>query len=458
MPEERARDEHGNILPWGYRYSEYVISRTGLTLELMLTHLKTLHSASRNPRQMQEESGAFGRHRTLGRTGSRSSRTRTGTTPLRQKENPTVAEFGRLFAREQVREEEEERSRSTTPSATSISANEALRLAEPEAVPTECLLHGYASRATQWKALSKFERIVAPSIICEDYPREDPTLFLSSSSSFMHSRSTVVVRKNLSKDALQKSRVYRGGEHWVKVTFDSYQAAQRACFYSPVEIDGHMVFCEMWQGRGPFSDAPILQGSRSATELQKNAPSKMRTLTTSHPTNRPSAKESAISGFERAIQSLPRSITLPDVQYAQPSSQDNVSTSSTTASSATATEVGAQDGSALRSRSTPAPPTEITKPAASEYMTHIPTVKRAVLRPITEALPPQPTVTERLLRSIPIVSLFVAGKGTGGDLLIGEGPALKEDGSWDESNGWYWGFWHMIDGWMGTDFCGLKED
>ncbi|KAK5253517.1 hypothetical protein LTR40_011108, partial [Exophiala xenobiotica] len=78
LPEERARDQKGDTLPWGYRYAD----------------------SARNARQ-PEESGPFGRNRSLRTTGSRTPRARTGTTPVRQKENTAVAEFGRLFAKEQ---------------------------------------------------------------------------------------------------------------------------------------------------------------------------------------------------------------------------------------------------------------------------------------------------------------------------------------------------------------------
>lgn len=85
-------------------------------------------------------------------------------------------------------------------------------------------------------------------------------------------------------------------------------------------------------------------------------------------------------------------------------------------------------------------------------MTHIPTVRRAKLRPLTEALPPQPTVTERVLRSIPILSWFT------GD-IVGDGPQLREDGSFDyDKSNMYWRFWYMIDMIIGTDMCGLKEE
>jgi len=311
--------------------------------------------------------------------------------------------------------------------------------------------------------ISKYEKIVSPSIICEDYPREDPNLYLSSASPLGYSRSAVVVHRDLSQDALRKSRVYKGGQHWIKVTFDSYEAAERACFYSPIEVDGHMVYCEMWQGHGPPSDAPILHGAE-ASHLQplNGQPKARRTLSSSQSAQFLSGKDSAIAGFERAMHTLPRSHTMPDMQYGQPNGQDEISAPSATASSATATELVAPPAqpAGLRSRSTPRLPSQggPSDNVSSEYMSHIPTVKKIVLRPISEALPPQPTLTERLLRTLPIVSWFVgSSKGASGD-VIGEGPLLKEDGTWDPANGWYWSFWHGIDSWCGTDFCGLKDD
>src|SRR5271156_5749208 len=110
-------------------------------------------SSSRNLRQPPEESGPFGRHRANRYTGSRTSRTRTGTTPVRQKENPTVAEFGKLLAKEQAKDEEEEKSRGTLTPANPTGAQDAPRAAEPEAVATECLLYGYASKNMEWKVL-----------------------------------------------------------------------------------------------------------------------------------------------------------------------------------------------------------------------------------------------------------------------------------------------------------------
>ncbi|KAI1617828.1 hypothetical protein EDD36DRAFT_13563 [Exophiala viscosa] len=432
LPEERARDHNGDPLPWGYRYAD----------------------SARNVRQ-PEESGPFGRNRSIRLTSSRTPRARTGTTPVRQKENTAVAEFGRLLAKDLSKEEE----RTKTTLTSSTTPGDAARSIEPEAVPTECLLYGYAGKASEWKVLSKFEQIVAPGYICEDYPREDPQYLMASNSPLGLSGSSVAVHENLSREAIRKSRIYIGGQNWIKVTFDSYQAADRACYFSPIEIDGHLVHCEMWQGRGPGADVPVPAGPKGADKaslLATDSGRKARTLSVA------SGKDSALAGFERALQTLPRSHIMADVQYGQPTiPEDESAISSNTASSATATEITPTPSSGLRSRSVPQLPSqELQKVSSnSEYMTHI-KVKKAVLRPVSEALPPQPTFAEKIFRSIPIVTWFVGSnkQGAAGGDIIGEGPLLKEDGTWDSANGWYWSFWHSVDKWAGTDFCGLTDD
>lgn len=349
----------------------------------------------------------------------------------------------------------------------------------PERVPTECLLYGYPSKASEWKVISRYERIVSPSIICEDYPREDPNLYLSSNSPMGFNRSSIVVHKNLSKEALAKSRIYNGGNHWIKITFDSWEAAERACFYSPVEIDGCLVHCEMWAGKGPLTDAPIPKSADPAAGQLISA-QRARTIGTA------AGKASAVAGFEQAIGgTLPRNHTMPDAQYRQPANgtRDDLDVvSSTTASSATATSPNPQpthsastglevqqQSSSIRSRSVPNLPSQATtNPPSSQFMSHAPQIRRVNLRPIAEALPPQQSLVERVLRSIPVVSWVLGPTGApvkkdekekGGAGLIGEGPVVKEDGSWDESaNGWYWGFWWRVDKLFGSDFCGMKED
>ena len=119
---------------------------------------------------------------------------------------------------------------------------------------------------------------------------------------------------------------------------------------------------------------------------------------------------------------LPRSFAMnnlssvpdaPEEEDSIDSSTGTFMTSDTiTASTATVTATGISTGdrSSLHQRTAPVEPNP-----DSEFMTHIPTVRRVKLRPLAEALPPQPTVAERVLRSIPILSWFT------GD-IVGDGP------------------------------------
>ncbi|KAL4958140.1 histidine phosphatase superfamily [Aspergillus filifer] len=401
---------------------------------------------SRNPRRPPEESGPFGKRRNARYEQSR-SRTRTGT-PGAKKENQNVVEFGRLFAAQQ--EVEKTTRNNTLPKSSSSSNLDNARNKATEKVATECMFYGYKSKESEWKVIDKYERI-SRGFICEDYPRNDPRG--SASYSHLLSGGDVVIRANLSADANRKSKRYAGGFHWIKVTFDDADAADRACFFSPQEIDGHVVFCEMYHGQPPAEDVPIPAGSTEANRFISN---NKRTLTTSHSTT--------FLPSQRGPSTLPRSFALNNLASIADEdvfSQDRESTS--TVSSATATTT-ALDQPTLHQRhfsttspSLPTPKEQPTpqlqlQPQESEFMTHLPTVRRTKLRPITEALPPAPTVTERVLRSIPILSWFT------GD-IVGDGPQMREDGTFDyERSNAYWRFWYMVDLILGTDICGLREE
>ncbi|KAK2836845.1 hypothetical protein FQN49_006667 [Arthroderma sp. PD_2] len=410
--EERAKDEKGNTLPWGYVYKD----------------------ESRNPRRPPEETGPFGKRRNT-RYGSTRSATRTGTPAKR--ENPNVAEFGRLFSIQQ----EEEAQQKLLPSNNATSNDTATRIPS-DTVATECILYGYRDKGSEWKVIDKFERI-SQGYICEDYSRTDPDICPKYPQ--LLSGVDVVIRPGISADANRKSKRYAGGNHWIKVTFDSLPAADRACHFSPQEIDGCLIHCEIYHGQGPQEDAPIL---KAAAEQQSR-------LNSIYPTLTPSTSSTLLQSNEYDRSTLPRSFTyqqqsgMQNVNYEAPASEQ----STVTASSAT---VSGQkvDTNTLRQRlaQPQAEPEPEVKQTQSEFMTHIPSVRRAVVRPASEALPPQPSVTERVIRSIPILSWFT------GD-IVGDGPALREDGSFDDQkSNLYWRFWYMVDKVLGTDLCGLKEE
>ncbi|KKZ59905.1 hypothetical protein EMCG_05291 [[Emmonsia] crescens] len=435
--EERARDEKGNVLPWGYVYKDHHLCllpwfANSVYRNLTKTNLLST-SESRNPRRPPEESGPFGKRRNA-RYNSTRSGTRTGT-PAR-KENPNVAEFSKLFAQQQ--EQEQSQSKRLPPS-TANNSNDSPR--KPiEKVATECILYGYKNKDSEWKVIDKFERI-SQGMICEDYPRTDPDL--APKYPQLLSGRDVVIHPNLSADANKKAKRYAGGYHWIKVTFDSAAAADRACFFSPQDIDGFMVFCEPYHGQGPQHDTPILKDSAESVRPQPK----------SHTLN-PSRSNIFLQSADLDRVTLPRSFTTNTISTNGTIDDSATSQRSTvTASSATATDQGSsstlrqrQTQTQLQSQAEPQPKPE------SEFMTHIPTVRRAVLRPISEALPPQPTVVERILRSIPILSWFT------GD-IVGDGPVLREDGSFDhDKSNAYWRFWYMVDKLLGSDLCGLKEE
>lgn len=409
-PEERAKDDKGNLLPWGYVYKD----------------------ESRNPRRPPEESGPFGKRRNARYDHAR-SRTRTGTPAKR--ENPNVAEFGRLFAQQQ---EEEKARRNTLPKSSSSSSLDNPRK-QTEKVATECILYGYRSKDSEWKVIDKYERI-SQGVICEDYPRVDPNA-ATGFSQLLSGGGDVVIRTNLSADANRKSKRYAGGFHWIKVTFDSTVAADRACFFSPQEIDGHLVFCELYHDQGPAEDVPIPVGSAAAMRLESRG---SRTLTKSHST-------AFLQTQDRERSTLPRSFAMNNLSSVADVEEPSTPESAPTVSSATATASGVDQSSSSSSTLQQRSVSKEPKPE-SEFMTHIPTVRRTKLRPITEALPPQPTVTERVLRSIPILSWFT------GD-IVGDGPQLREDGTFDyEKSNTYWRFWYMVDRILGSDICGLREE
>ncbi|KAF9884469.1 hypothetical protein FE257_001730 [Aspergillus nanangensis] len=418
-PEERAKDDKGNPLPWGYVYKD----------------------ESRNPRRPPEESGPFGKRRNARYDHAR-SRTRTGT-PANKRENANVAEFGRLFAQQQ--EDEKTHQRNTLPKSSSSSSLDNPRK-QTEKVATECLLYGYRSKDSEWKVIDKYERI-SQGFICEDYPRVDP-YSNTGSTQLLSGGGDVVIRANLSADANRKSKHYAGGYHWIKVTFDSTIAADRACFASPQDVDGHQVYCELYHGQGPAEDIPIPVGSSVAGRFKSRGP---RTLTKSHST-------AFLQQQDQDRSTLPRSFAMNNlssvVDVDEGSFESHASTP--TASSATASGVE-QTSASLLQRNVPnkeqqqQQQQQEPKPE-SEFMTHIPTVRRAKLKPMSEALPPQPTVTERVLRSIPILSWFT------GD-IVGDGPQLREDGKFDyDKSNVYWRFWYMVDRVLGSDICGLGEE
>ena len=119
--------------------------------------------------------------------------------------------------------------------------------------PTEVLIHGFG-RDTQYAAIEYFEN-ASQGRMYEDYDRYPPQPRYNT---FLNTSRTGIPR-SLPQAAIQKIKRYQGGNHWIKVTFDSPQAAERACWSSPHPIHGYLCHAEPWRGVAPSPDVAILE-------------------------------------------------------------------------------------------------------------------------------------------------------------------------------------------------------
>ena len=290
-------------------------------------------------------------------------------------------------------------------------------------------------------------------MICEDYDREPPAQLqkyprtLSSTSS--------VKRRPLTQQERSMAFKWAGGKHWIKVTFDSAEAATRAIEHSPYPVYGKWVYAELYHGEAPADvEIPILESE------QANA----------RPAGRPAQTLSAAfsqqaSRQQRATATLPRSFnpaTMPQADDQRPS--DVLSSSLSTASSATA--IGPEYPN-LRNRH----PSQTQEPESStatqtvapalgnapavydpRMMKHFQHIPRTIIRPASEAYPVLPNRWERWTQWLRANSLIP------GD-FIGDVLPRDENGNFDWNGAtWYWRFWYTIDKALGTDVCALKPD
>ncbi|KAI4135747.1 MAG: hypothetical protein LQ341_005838 [Variospora aurantia] len=422
-PEERAYDEGGNQLPWALEWPDD-------------------HLNARGQKRRAVETGPFGK--SLRRKGS-SRATRTATPA--KKENSAVDGFLRGLEEDKRRAElySEEREGITTNLALQQDSTSAATSKEPMQV----MLYGF-SGSTQWAAIDWYER-VSGGMICEDYDRQPPPE--ARRIPITYSSPSMVRRRALTPTEKKLSMNYKGGKAWIKVTFDSAEAAERVCYSSPHIIQGHWVYAALYaDGIVPNNDESIIC----------RAEDRGNNLTTPVvPSHIPTHKTSQSIGpvFTRNMQThrsptqstLPRSFATtatPDAGKTRGS--EATSESPSTASSATAAPIVPDVGSAtFRTRGSDAPPPHQEN---TQYMRFFPDVPRTVLRPASEAFLPQPTLTQRTLIYLEHTGLIP------GD-IIGHLVPRTETGEFDWANAsFYWRFFFWFDITFGTDMCGFKDE
>ncbi|CAK7223696.1 hypothetical protein SBRCBS47491_005295 [Sporothrix bragantina] len=129
---------------------------------------------------------------------------------------------------------------------------DALPYKKPQNQPTEIILRGYRSADYQYAAIHHYEQIAGR--ICEDYPRDPPIGSRRYRSSLRDSAAcSAATYESNGRAALtsaERQAVMRAasGQHWVKVTFESAQAADAALYASPQRIMGYLVTAELYRG------------------------------------------------------------------------------------------------------------------------------------------------------------------------------------------------------------------
>ena len=279
-------------------------------------------------------------------------------------------------------------------------------------------------------------------MICEDYPRDPPAEKRKYSSGTTRTGASSV-RRTLTQTEHILASEYHGGESWIVVTFDSIEAADRAIAASPHVISGYWTFAEPWQGIGPVIDKSI-PGTEDA-EIARSA-----TMGSGDVSKKQDRKRTPVT-FPRQHKA-----SEPEETAGQATAEDATETSTVTSATATAME---EPGSQLRSRSSndgePTRDEELSattpKPRKTHF-THFPNTPRTAIKPVTEALLPQPSWWDGVLKSLAAYG-WIPGD------MIGSSVPRKEDGTFDlDAASVYWRFWYWIDSVMGTDLCGLKDE
>lgn len=226
----------------------------------------------------------------------------------------------------------------------------------------------------------------------------------------------------------ERAKVNRAdsGEHWVKVTFESHQAADAAIFASPQAILGHLVYAEYYRGMGPTRDEAVpdattmAQGDEVPAGWRRSGFGGNRTAAELRQTfGEGGLPEQVIAGDEMDMS--------PPQSHTSSRTVESGTVGNGTSSSSTATVTGALtglNGSALLPASAGA--------ADPTYCRVIPTARRAVVLPAEQALLPQQSFTSRLLSQIPFLKWFSGS-------MIGNTVPRTPEGEFDWINAsLYW--------------------
>ncbi|MCJ1476060.1 hypothetical protein MMC13_004725 [Lambiella insularis] len=423
--EERAFDSQGNRLPWALEYPDD-------------------HPNARLQKRQPEEKGSFGKS-TRRKGSSRATRTQTPA----KKENPTLDGFEAALRFDAQKEPQIQQ-------VVGQSSTDGTHLAAPLIVkePMQVMLYGY-SPEIQWAALDFYES-VSGGMICEDYEREPPAERRKYQSGLGYSG--YIHPRALTKAERALAMQYRGGSCWIKVTFDSIEAGDRAVYNSPHLIHGYWVYAQPYRGEAYEPDEPILMEEQDRQQGLLSGPKPSRGQSQTLGASFATSMLQRNAAPPRSTATLPRSFTVQSAPGASRQPEDNISISSSTASSATALSPEtpqtrqrnpSQTDGQLSAAGPRTPGGTVSRTPAT--FTHFPNTPRTVLRPATEAFLPQPSWTEKVFKQL-TQSGWIPGD------VIGVAVPRLESGEFDWSSAsFYWKICYWLDTHFGMDLCGMKE-
>lgn len=379
------------------------------------------------------ETGSFGK-------SSRRSRSRTGSLPPKR-EDVTMQSADKIFADYISSQEMAASGLNTTiqrkPSYLSQSSVTDDTTSAPQPAPyvkepREVILRGYRSTTQQYAAINHYEQLAGR--VCEDYPREPPIEQRRYKSELRDPAYTR--RQPLTKQESKKVNQVAGGEHWIKVTFESAEAADAAIYASPQKILGHLVYAEPYHGAPPKDDTAIVDMEGNAGMLQDPPLRHGRRLSghSRRPSQHVSRGGMAPGGGQLGVD-LDEQNGSPRGSQSSTQTIDTATMSNLTGTASTATVTGAFIVSPIEHPENPNP--------AGLYCRKLPAARRAKIMPAEQALLPQPGVFNRVISKIPLIKWFSGS-------MIGDEVPRTESGEFDFTKAsLYWQLMYYLDYWLG---------
>ncbi|KAF7538622.1 hypothetical protein G7054_g2815 [Neopestalotiopsis clavispora] len=392
-------------------------------------------------RRVVAETGSFGK-------STRRSRSRTGSLPPKR-EDATMQSADRIFSEYLSKQEQSsnangsQRKPSYLSQTTSADDNNSAQAPRIVREPTEIILRGYKSSIQQYAAINHYEQLAGR--ICEDYPREPPIEQRRYKSELRDPAFTR--RQPLTPQEKVKVNQVDGGEHWIKVTFESADAASAAIYASPQKILGHLVYAELYRGLPPMEDAAVMDLVGDVGMLHDEQPTSRghslrgRLQKGKQASLSKNWQNGGVNGRSSGADVGPNGSPSESRTSTQTIDSATMSTATGTASSATVTGT-ALNGNAsfsdpLRSDSMP------EEPQNGDYCRRIPTARRAKLLTAEQALLPQQGLIQRIGSRVPLIGWF------SGSMIGNEVPRL-ENGEFDLNRAsLYWRIMYFLDYWFG---------